>query len=113
MPFINFKTNKVMDDQQKTALKMDFGHAIEAIPGKSEEWLMVEIEDSLNLWFKGEDTPCAMVEVSVFGSENSSAFNVLTRKICDIVSQELAIDKSRIYVSYMATKNWGWNGSNL
>lgn len=113
MPFINFKTNKTMDDKQKTALKTDFGHAIEAIPGKSEAWLMVGIDDGYNLYFKGTSEPAAMVEVSVFGSENPSAFNVLTRKICDIVNQELAIDKSRIYVSYMATKNWGWNGSNL
>ncbi len=113
MPFINMKTNVSTDWNQKESLKKEFGQAITAIPGKSESWLMVGIEDGYNLWFKGTADPAAMVEVSVFGSENPSAFNVLTRKLCDIISQQLEIDKSRIYVSYMATGNWGWNGSNL
>ncbi len=113
MPFINLKTNILTDEKQRETIKSAFGHAVTAIPGKSESWLMVGIDDGYNLYFKGTPEPAAMVEVSVFGSENPSAFNVLTRKICDIISQQLEIDKSRIYVSYMATGNWGWNGSNL
>ncbi|MDE6789568.1 MAG: hypothetical protein K2J47_09650 [Ruminococcus sp.] len=113
MPFINVKTNVITDNKQNTAIKSELGQAVTAIPGKSEAWLMVGIDDGLNLYFKGTDEPAAMVEVSIFGSENSSAFNVLTRKICDILNKELEIDKSRIYVSYMTTQNWGWNGSNF
>ncbi|MDE6520847.1 MAG: hypothetical protein K2K91_10410 [Ruminococcus sp.] len=113
MPFINLKTNVITDDAQNTALKTAFGKAIEAIPGKSEDWLMVAIDDGLNLYFKGDAAPCAMVEVSVFGTENSAAYNVLTRKICDILNETLDIQKSRVYVKYDTTKDWGWNGGNF
>ncbi|MCM1132035.1 MAG: phenylpyruvate tautomerase MIF-related protein [Ruminococcus flavefaciens] len=113
MPFINLKTNIMVSDEKKTALKSAFGQVIETIPGKSEAWLMVGIEPEYTLYFKGDDTPTAMVDVSVFGTENPSAFNVLTRKICDLLNQELGIEKSRIYVKYETTQHWGWNGSNF
>lgn len=113
MPFINLKTNVPVNPEKETALKSAFGQLIETIPGKSEAWLMVGIEPESILYFKGDSSPCAMVDVSVFGNENPAAFNVLTRKICDMLNEQLAIDKTRIYVKYGTTNNWGWNGSNF
>ena len=43
MPFINVMTNSEIKD--KNALKSELGNAITAIPGKSEAWLMVKLED--------------------------------------------------------------------
>lgn len=113
MPFINVKTNTAVSNEKEIALKTALGQAITAIPGKSENWLMVEIEPERKLYFKGDNAPAAMVEVSVFGSANSSAFNKLTDSICSILNEQLSIDCSRIYVKYEATQDWGWNGSNF
>lgn len=113
MPFINVKTNSSVSKEKEVALKSALGQAITAIPGKSENWLMVEIEPERKLYFKGTDAPAAMVEVSVFGSSNPSAFGNLTNQICTILNGELGIDTSRIYVKYEATSDWGWNGSNF
>lgn len=113
MPFINVKTNTEITKNTADAMKSELGQAITAIPGKSEDWLMVEIQPERTLYFKGSDAPAAMVEVSVLGKENPSAFNVLTRKICDIIHENLSIEPSRIYVKYAATANWGWNGGNF
>ncbi len=113
MPFINVKTNTAVSSEKQTAIKSGLGHAIATIPGKSESWLMVGIEPEKILYFKGDNAPAAMVEVSVFGSPNSSAFNKLTDQICDILNQQLSIDRSRIYVKYETTTDWGWNGSNF
>ena len=41
MPFINVKTNIPVSENAQEALKTRLGQAIEAIPGKSEAWLMV------------------------------------------------------------------------
>ncbi|MCH5320167.1 MAG: hypothetical protein J1E36_00290, partial [Eubacterium sp.] len=57
MPFIEVKTNQNIAD--KTIIKAELGNAITAIPGKSEGWLMVEISDKLDMYFKGSDEPCA------------------------------------------------------
>ncbi len=113
MPFIKVKTNTAVSKDKEIALKSALGQAITAVPGKSENWLMVEIEPERKLYFKGTDAPAAMVEVSVFGSANSSAFSALTNQICGILNSELSIDSSRVYVKYEATQDWGWNGSNF
>lgn len=113
MPFINVKTNAQVSKDKETAIKSALGSAITAIPGKSESWLMVGIEPEHILYFKGDASPAAMVEVSVYGQANSAAFNSLTGKICEILNEQLSIDPSRIYVKYFATADWGWNGSNF
>ncbi len=113
MPFINVKTNTPVPTAKAKAVKSAMGSAITTIPGKSEQWLMVGIEPEQLLYFQGSDAPAAMVEVSVFGSVSAAASNTLTGKICDILSRELSIQPSRIYVKYAETPNWGWNGSNF
>ncbi len=113
MPFINVKTNAAVNDDKKVSIKSALGAAISAIPGKSEGWLMVGIEPEYDLYFKGTDEPAAMVNVSIYGSASSAAKTDLTGRITDIISSELAISPSRIYVCYAETPDWGWNGSNF
>ncbi len=113
MPFINVKTNAAVAQDKKQSIKSSLGTAISAIPGKTENWLMVGIEPEYALWFKGSDAPAAMVEVSVYGSASASNYNVLTAKITEILNSELGISPDRIYVKYCETPNWGWNGSNF
>lgn len=112
MPFINVKTNVSAADKAED-IKAKLGSAITAIPGKSEGWLMVGLEDEYKLWFKGSDAPAAMVEVSVFGSPSDSALNDLTSKITAVLTGSLGLSADRVYVSYMCTDSWGWNGNNF
>lgn len=113
MPFINVKTNCAIPAQKAEDIKSKLGIAITAIPGKSEGWLMVNIEDSCKLYFKGTDAPAAMVQVSVYGKASSNALNTLTSNITGIMLDDLGISTDRVYVSYMCTDDWGWNGANF
>ncbi|MGN1133964.1 MAG: phenylpyruvate tautomerase MIF-related protein [Oscillospiraceae bacterium] len=113
MPFINVKTNVSVAADKQESLKSDLGKAISAIPGKSENWLMVGIEPEHILYFQGSDEPAAMVEVSIYGKADSSSLNALTAEICKIVNDNLGISPSRTYVKYMQTPDWGWNGGNF
>ncbi|MCM1234859.1 MAG: phenylpyruvate tautomerase MIF-related protein [Ruminococcus flavefaciens] len=114
MPFINSKISTPLSKEQEIQIKEKLGKAIELIPGKSENWLMLGFEPETSLYFRGDDSqPTAFVEVSIFGSENSSAFEKLTAEICTIYEEILRIPPSRIYIKYQTTANWGWNGSNL
>ena len=54
-----------------------------------------------------------MVGVSLYGNASDNALNTLTSHITGILTDSLGISSDRIYVSYMATDNWGWNGSNF
>lgn len=112
MPFIDCKLNVDITPAQETALKEEFGKAISLIPGKSESWLMVNIQPSCALYFRGsKTTPTAMVNVSVYGNPNPGAFDKLTARINSILSDTADIEES--YVSYSTTPYWGYNGSNF
>lgn len=113
MPFINVMTNTAVSPDKKAAIKTALGRAITAIPGKTEDWLMVGIAPEYTLYFKGDDSPAAMVEVSVYGGADPASYSRLTAQICDILGGELAIDPARIYVKYSETDNWGWNAGNF
>ena len=112
MPFINVKTNAAVSKEKCEAIKSALGQAITALPGKSEQWLMVGIEPECTLYFQGSDAPCAMVQVQTYGT-NASGTEALTGKICEILGDTLSIPANRTYVSYFGTANWGWNGGNF
>ena len=111
MPFINVMTNREIKD--KIALKNELGKAIEAIPGKSEAWLMVKTEDKADMYFKGSDEPCAMFEVAIFGKSADAAFDDLTKRICKISEEQLGVKAERTYVKYNEIDRWGYNNFNF
>ena len=81
MPFIRTSLNITLSASQEEALKKRFGEAIACIPGKSENWLMLEFSDNCRMWFKGEQAPMAMVDVSIFGGASPEAYEALTAKL--------------------------------
>lgn len=111
MPCINVMTNSEIKD--KTALKNELGKAIEAIPGKSEAWLMIKTEDKADMYFKGSDEPCAMFEVAIFGKSTDAAFDDLTKRICKISEEQLGVKAERTYVKYSEIDRWGYNNFNF
>lgn len=113
MPFINIKTNREVNKENSVLIKTALGKDITALPGKSEMWLMISVEDNCNMYFRGTDEPAAMVQVSIYGNAPSDAKNELTSRITNLLSSTLDISPDRIYVSYASTPDWGWNGSNL
>ena len=114
MPFIDSKVSVKVTKEQETELKSRLGQAISLIPGKSESWLMVGIEDEYHLYFRGEDSePMAFIEVSIFGGPNRDAFEKMTAEITKIYGDVLGIAADHMYIKYSATTDWGWNGSNF
>ncbi len=112
MPLITAKASTAISKEKEIAIKTKLGKAIELI-NKSESWLMIDFQESCHLWFKGEDTPSAMIEVDLFGKASDSGYDALTRAITDIVSDELGISPGRIYVKYNEISHWGYSGFNF
>ncbi len=113
MPLITTKTNTQITKEKEEVLKSKLGKAISAL-GKTESWLMLEFQDDCRLWFKGSNNEkLAMVEVSLFGKASDSAYDKMTAEVTDVISQELGISPSNIYVKYEEVGTWGWNGNNF
>ncbi|MFP3155545.1 hypothetical protein LQZ18_14175 [Lachnospiraceae bacterium ZAX-1] len=114
MPFINVRVSTELNDSKQEALKAKIGRAISIIPGKSEDWLMVGIEDKYTLYFKGnQDGAVAFVDVKLYGTATANDYAKMTAELCKIISEELSISADRVFISYQSTENWGWNGTNF
>lgn len=114
MPFIDSKVSVKVTKEQETELKSRLGQAISIIPGKSEGWLMVGLQDEYRMYFRGDDSePMAFIEVRIFGGPNKDAFEKMTAELTKIYGEVLGIAADHMYIKYSATTDWGWNGSNF
>ena len=114
MPFIDSKVNVKTTAEQQKELEARLGQAIAIIPGKSESWLMVNIEDDQKMYFRGDDSePVAFVSVNIYGSANPSAFSKMTAELTKIYGDLFGVAPDHMYVKYAASTDWGWNGSNF
>lgn len=113
MPYINTITSIGINGRKQQIIKERMGKAIELIPGKSEDWLMLSFRDNVDMFFKGEDEPCAVCQVKLYGSAQEEDYARLTEALTDILYEELAIPMERIYITYEEISTWGWNGGNL
>lgn len=114
MPYISTKTNATITKEKEVVIKEKLGKAIELISGKSESWLMCSFEGEQSFYFKGDGSSnIAMIEVKIFGKSTKEAYAALTKKITEIVSEELLISPDKIYVKYEEVTVWGWNGTNF
>ena len=83
--------------------------------GKTEDWLMITLEDECRMWFRGEKgRPMAIVEVKVLGKEiDSAASEKMTKAVCGLFQEQLGVDPEDIYIRYLASVDWGWNNANF
>lgn len=111
MPFMHVKVSEKLDEQKIETIKTKFGKAVSLLPGKSEAYLMVQVEDGCRLYFKGNaDAPTAMTEVSIFGTASRASCEALTGEICNILEEIADIPPARSYVTFRFVENWGYNG---
>ena len=95
MPFINMKTTATLDIAKKDALSKELCIITRDCLGKGENWVMTGFE------------------VKCYGYPTKPQMNLMTRKVCTLLEEELGIPKKRIYVAYFPTEDWGWNDSNF
>lgn len=116
MPVVRTYCSEPITTEAREVLKTAYGQAIEAVPGKSEAWLMCTFEGDVPIYFGGDDSaPSALVTVDVFarGEVPTSAWERFTDEVTPVVARELGVDPSRLYIRYASTPNFGWNGANF
>ena len=101
MPCIQIKTNVSVSEEAAQAVKSQLGQIITCLPEKTEDWLMITLEDGCRMWFRGEkDKPMAIVEVKVFGdSVDRAASERMTREVCGLFQQQLGVDPRREFLN--------------
>lgn len=111
MPFIKILTNVKIVDVVKLEINRDLGRCITKLPGKSETWLMVEVEDGRSLCFQGSTKPCLMAEVKLYGKAAKTSYEDLAHAITSLAEEKLSIPSDRVYVEFEETPYWGFEGN--
>ncbi len=112
MPYIDAKLSVQVDENKKNDIQIKLTDAVSSAFSKPKAYIMANIEDSASLYMSGEKVEKgAYISVRLLGSATKSACQMSTKNICDILSSELGLDSSKIYVTYHPVDLWGWNGS--
>ncbi len=111
MPFIAVRTAQKLMAPQKQALKEGLGQLIALIPGKSEEKLMIGLQDAQDLYFRGEEKDsAAFVEVRLKDKADWDDKAKLTEGIFNLLEKKAGIPKDCAYINIMEFDCWGSRG---
>ncbi|MBC8537211.1 hypothetical protein [Feifania hominis] len=115
MPCIRCTVNQKLNDQQRQALKEGLMEAIQQIPGKTPDSLMIILQDAADMCFhRDSETACAFVEVNaLLRKDPSEHYPAMSKIICELLTRVAGIAGTDVYIRYLATPDWGWNGTNF
>lgn len=109
MPYINVNLSQELTLEKKEVLKSEIGKILNLI-GKSEQHLMVDVEDGKTMYFKGKKESCAYIDVRIYGACGYELKDKFTRALFDVIEKVAGIKKDNIFVTVQEFANWGMNG---
>ena len=108
MPFMTVRLNKHLERERELELKTRIGNAIGLVPGKSEQSLLLTIEDGCRIYLRGDgEYAAACVELAVFGNESHDGYDRLTRELAQIFLDVAGVKSERFYIRYTDIPVWG------
>jgi len=112
MPYLMVRTNAEVDRHEERLARLS--KAVAGLLGKSEQYVMVSLEDRVPLLFAGSGEPAAYLELKSIGLPEQRTAE-LSEQLCGLVGGELGIGSERIYVEFANAQRhlWGWNGGTF
>ncbi len=111
MPYIQARLSIQTNEQQRTALQSKLTDIIAEAFSKPKAYIMTEIEDGCSLYMSGNKLEKgAYIAVRLLGTATRDKCNMITKKVCDILSSEYGINSANVYITFHPVELWGWNG---
>ncbi len=110
MPFIMARVNVPVTREQEEIIRERLGRAIEAIPGKSADSLLLGIEDGCRFYLRGKAQKVAYIEASVFGNEDHSGFASFVQELAAVFHEVLDIPAGSIFAKFEDITAWSVHG---
>ncbi len=114
MPYLKLKTNQTISESQQQELLSELSSMLASVLGKSEKYVMVELEAEKVMLFAATTEKLAYVECKSIGLTSQQAKD-LSPEISQQLDAILGIPASRIYIEFSQApaEFWGWNGSTF
>ena len=112
MPYLKLQTNITVENKKQwmegaTSLLSD-------MLGKSQNYIMIAVEDGADMLFAGSDTPLAFMELKSIGLPESRAA-AFSEKLCEHIRETLGIPPDRVYIEFTDVNRamFGWKGKTF
>jgi len=112
MPYIEIKTNKKLEVNQKEEIVKEVEDSIHIL-NKGKNWLMVNVLDNNFMSFSSSKEPCLIVEVKCYGNILDNMASQFTSHLTKELVKTVNIPSNRIYFNYFSTNEWGYDGENF
>lgn len=114
MPLLKLETNVSLSEEKRTALVSALSKIVAETIGKPEQYVMVSITPAA-LLMSGKPGNAAFVDVRSIGGLTGTVNEQLTKKICALLKDSIAIPSERVYLNFtdIHAANWGWNGETF
>lgn len=114
MPYLLIKTNKEITQSERPGLLSTLSARASEWLGKSENFVMIALEQAQDMSFAGSSAPCAYLEFKSLGLPTEQATE-LSDKLCQTLHELLAIEPARIYIEFASPERslWGWNSKTF
>jgi hypothetical protein len=111
MPYIDVNVSLKFSDQEKDTLKAKLGELISMIPGKTEDVLMVGINDGYTLYFSGQKKEkIAYVNVKLYKQSEFEHKAAFTRKVFEFFENEYGITGDNLFMNFCEYDSWAFRG---
>tara|TARA_Y100000589_G_scaffold320398_1_gene350258 strand:- start:303 stop:638 length:336 start_codon:yes stop_codon:yes gene_type:complete len=107
MPLLNISTSQIVSEKQK--LIEDSSEFLSKLLNKSENYVMVKLNDSVPIYFAKSMEPSCFIEIKSIGSLAPSS---MSEQICNFFSKKLCVKSKRIYIFFdnVDSSMWAWDG---
>jgi len=112
MPLLKVQTNEKVADKKK--VMKDATELLSRVLSKPTQYIMVIIEDSVDMMFAGTNDPLAYVELKSIGLPESHTPNI-SAELCRFIEENIGVPQNRIYIEFADAKRnmFGWNGGTF
>jgi phenylpyruvate tautomerase PptA (4-oxalocrotonate tautomerase family) len=112
MPLLKVQTNREVSDKKK--IMEDATELLSKVLSKPTQYIMVIIEDSVEMMFAGTNAPLAYEELKSIGLPESHTPNI-SAELCRFIEDNLGVPQNRIYIEFADAKRsmFGWNGGTF
>ncbi|WP_309395897.1 phenylpyruvate tautomerase MIF-related protein [Cerasicoccus maritimus] len=112
MPYLNIQTNQALSPEAQEKLLSESSQLVASALGKSEDYMMVSIQDDTPMLFGGKPAPTAFLEVNSLGIPAGKTKEIC-KQLCALLNSVADIPPERVYVKFNDVQRsmWGWKGN--
>ena len=104
-----------LDNDLCESIRREAVNIISTEIGKSPDFIVTLVNQSVNLKFGKGGEPCAYLEIKNVGELPSEKTHALSKKLADLLFDKAGIVQDKMYIEFQESPRhlWGWNGKTF